>query len=63
MNNNGLIADESIAAGISRQIEICVLGKETSSRSSAMLPAKITNLANGRITWVTRRLFTAVVGV
>lgn len=28
-----------------------------------MLATEITNLASGRITWVARRLFTAVVGI
>lgn len=63
MDDDGLVADESIAAGISRQIEVCVLGKETSSKNSAMLAAQITNLASSWITWVARRLFTAVVRV
>lgn len=63
MDDDGPVADESIAAGIGRQIEVCVLGKETSSRCTAMLAAEIANLASSWVTWVARRLFTAIVWV
>ena len=63
MDDKGLVADESIAAGISGQIEICVLGKESESRSKAMLATEITNLASSGIGWVARRYFAAVVGI
>lgn len=63
VDDDGPVANESIAARISRQIEVCVLGRKNISRSRAMLATEIANLASSWVTWVARRLFTMVVGI